>query len=126
MTDADLLSLHSRLLAHLHAGDVLERELRTVLAARPSLQMAWLVDWPTRTEPPYNEKIHTIKEVRALTRMGLKEAKDLVEATSPTSPQPLCVAEEADVALLRAMGATVVFRDGPWPRSPQGDLLLLR
>jgi large subunit ribosomal protein L7/L12 len=54
------------------------------------------------------KKINVIKEVRALTSLGLKEAKDLVEA----APKPVLehvakdVAEKAK-AQLEAVGATV-------------------
>jgi large subunit ribosomal protein L7/L12 len=54
------------------------------------------------------KKINVIKEVRALTSLGLKEAKDLVEA----APKPVIehVAKEAAdkaKAQLEAVGATV-------------------
>jgi len=57
------------------------------------------------------KKIQVIKEVRALTSLGLKEAKDLVEAT----PKPVLekvnkdAAEKAKAALEGA-GATVTLR----------------
>jgi large subunit ribosomal protein L7/L12 len=57
------------------------------------------------------KKIQVIKEVRALTNLGLKEAKDLVEST----PKPVLekvakdVAEKAKEAL-EAAGATVTLK----------------
>ncbi|MDC0722286.1 ribosomal protein bL12 [Nannocystis bainbridge] len=56
-------------------------------------------------------KISVIKEVRAITGLGLKEAKDLVEA-APTLIKA-AVAREAAMAhqeLLHAVGATVELR----------------
>ena len=55
-----------------------------------------------------DKKIQVIKEVRALTSLGLKEAKDLVEA----APKPVLEGVAKDAAesaaeKLRAVGATV-------------------
>jgi large subunit ribosomal protein L7/L12 len=57
------------------------------------------------------KKINVIKEVRALTSLGLKEAKDLVEA----APKPILEAvnkEQADKAkeALEGAGATVTVK----------------
>jgi large subunit ribosomal protein L7/L12 len=57
------------------------------------------------------QKIAVIKEVRALTNLGLKEAKDLVEA----APQPVLEkvkkdAAEAAKASLEGAGATVTLK----------------
>ena len=57
------------------------------------------------------KKIQVIKEVRALTSLGLKEAKDLVEA----APQAILEKVKKDVAekakaQLEAAGATVVIK----------------
>jgi large subunit ribosomal protein L7/L12 len=57
------------------------------------------------------QKIAVIKEVRALTNLGLKEAKDLVEA----APQPVLEkvkkdAAEAAKATLEAAGAKVTLK----------------
>ena len=54
------------------------------------------------------KKINVIKEVRAITGLGLKEAKDLVEA-APTPVRERVTKEEADKikAQLEAAGATV-------------------
>ncbi len=60
---------------------------------------------------PGEKKIQVIKEVRALTSLGLKEAKDLVEA----APKPILekvtkeAAEKAKESL-EAAGATVAVR----------------
>jgi len=54
------------------------------------------------------KKINVIKEVRAVTGLGLKEAKDLVEA-APKAVKEAVSKEEADKikALLEGAGATV-------------------
>ena len=54
------------------------------------------------------KKINVIKEVRAVTGLGLKEAKDLVEA-APKAVKDAVSKEEADKikALLEGAGATV-------------------
>lgn len=54
------------------------------------------------------KKIQIIKEVRALTNLGLKEAKDLVEATPATVLQGVSKEAAADAkARLEAEGAAV-------------------
>jgi large subunit ribosomal protein L7/L12 len=54
------------------------------------------------------KKIQIIKEVRALTNLGLKEAKDLVEATPATVVQGVSKEAAADAkARLEAEGAVV-------------------
>ena len=57
------------------------------------------------------KKINVIKEVRAMTGLGLKEAKDLVEA-APATVKEGCKKEEADEmkAKLEAVGATVEIK----------------
>ena len=57
------------------------------------------------------QKIAVIKEVRSLTSLGLKEAKDLVEA-APTSVLEKVNKEEADKAkaALEGAGATVELK----------------
>ena len=54
------------------------------------------------------QKINVIKEVRAITSLGLKEAKDLVEA-APKAVKESVPKDEADTAAgkLREVGATV-------------------
>ncbi|GAA2130917.1 50S ribosomal protein L7/L12 [Nocardioides bigeumensis] len=58
-----------------------------------------------------DKKINVIKEVRALTSLGLKEAKDLVEAAPKTVLEnaPKEAAEKAKEAL-EAAGATVTLK----------------
>jgi large subunit ribosomal protein L7/L12 len=58
-----------------------------------------------------DKKIQVIKEVRALTSLGLKEAKDLVEAT-PATVLEKAKKEDADKAkeALEAAGATVTIK----------------
>jgi large subunit ribosomal protein L7/L12 len=57
------------------------------------------------------KKINVIKEVRAITSLGLKEAKDLVEA-APTPVREKVTKEEADKikAQLEGAGATVEIK----------------
>jgi large subunit ribosomal protein L7/L12 len=60
---------------------------------------------------PGDKKIHVIKEVRALTSLGLKEAKDLVDS----APKPVLERvpkEQAEAAKekLEAAGATVTIK----------------
>ena len=55
-----------------------------------------------------DKKIEVIKEVRAITGLGLKEAKDLVEAApKPVLEQVAKDAADAAAAKLREAGATV-------------------
>ena len=55
-----------------------------------------------------DKKIQVIKEVRALTNLGLKEAKDLVESTpKPVLEKVTKEAAEKGKAALEAAGATV-------------------
>src|SRR5690606_5341481 len=58
-----------------------------------------------------DKKIHVIKEVRALTSLGLKEAKDLVEAAPKTVLEKVTkeAAEKAKESLEGA-GATVTLK----------------
>jgi large subunit ribosomal protein L7/L12 len=58
-----------------------------------------------------DKKIEVIKEVRALTGLGLKEAKDLVEA-APKAVKEGVNKEEADKikATLEKVGAKVEFK----------------
>jgi large subunit ribosomal protein L7/L12 len=58
-----------------------------------------------------DKKIQVIKEVRALTSLGLKEAKDLVDA-SPKAVLEKVVKEQADKAKaqLEGAGATVTLK----------------
>jgi large subunit ribosomal protein L7/L12 len=58
-----------------------------------------------------DKKIQVIKEVRTLTNLGLKEAKDLVEAT-PATVLEKAKKDDADKAkeALEAAGATVVLK----------------
>jgi large subunit ribosomal protein L7/L12 len=57
------------------------------------------------------KKIQVIKEVRALTSLGLKEAKDLVEATpKPVLEKVTKEAAEKAKAALEGAGATVSLR----------------
>ena len=57
------------------------------------------------------KKINVIKEVRAITSLGLKEAKDLVEGV-PNAVKEGCLKDEAEElkAKLEAAGATVELK----------------
>tara|TARA_R110002072_G_scaffold294581_1_gene464794 strand:- start:240 stop:611 length:372 start_codon:yes stop_codon:yes gene_type:complete len=56
-------------------------------------------------------KIAVIKEVRAITGLGLKEAKDLVEAGGKAVKEGVSKAEADEIkAKLEAAGATVVLK----------------
>jgi large subunit ribosomal protein L7/L12 len=55
-----------------------------------------------------DKKINVIKEVRAVTSLGLKEAKDLVEGAPQVVKEGVTKAEAADIkAKLESAGATV-------------------
>lgn len=58
-----------------------------------------------------DKKINVIKEVRAMTGLGLKEAKDLVES-APATVKEDCKKEEADEmkAKLEEVGASVEIK----------------
>ncbi|HEV8663588.1 MAG TPA: 50S ribosomal protein L7/L12 [Candidatus Methylomirabilis sp.] len=54
------------------------------------------------------KKIQVIKEIRAITGLGLKEAKDLVDGAPKTVKEGVSKQEAADIkAKLEAVGATV-------------------
>jgi len=68
-------------------------------------------DFEVVLEAAGDKKINVIKEVRALTSLGLKEAKDLVEA----APKPVLEGVAKDVAdkakeALEGAGATVTLK----------------
>ena len=57
------------------------------------------------------KKINVIKEVRAITGLGLKEAKDLVEATPKAVKEGVSKDEAAEIKTkLEAAGATVELK----------------
>ncbi|MCF6217107.1 MAG: 50S ribosomal protein L7/L12 [Emcibacter sp.] len=57
------------------------------------------------------KKINVIKEVRAITSLGLKEAKEMVEAVPSTIKEAASKAEAEEVkAKLEAAGATVELK----------------
>ena len=68
-------------------------------------------DFEVVLEAAGDKKINVIKEVRALTSLGLKEAKDLVEAAPKTILENVdkAAADKAKEAL-EAAGATVSFK----------------
>ncbi len=58
-----------------------------------------------------DKKINVIKEVRAVTSLGLKEAKDLVEAAPSNVKEGVSKQEAADIkAKLESAGATVEIK----------------
>ena len=57
------------------------------------------------------QKINVIKEVRAITSLGLKEAKDLVEAAPKAVKEAVSKDDAAKIkAQLEAAGATVEIK----------------
>jgi large subunit ribosomal protein L7/L12 len=68
-------------------------------------------DFEVVLEAAGDKKINVIKEVRALTSLGLKEAKDLVEAAPKTILESVdkAAADKAEEAL-EAAGATVTVK----------------
>ena len=79
-----------------------------LVALLPSAALAdavWLTDVGAN-------KIQVIKEVRAATGLGLKDAKDLVEKKPPVMVKAGLVATEADalIAKLKAVGAKAEMR----------------
>lgn len=57
-----------------------------------------------------DKKINVIKEIRAITGLGLKEAKDLVEAAPKTVKEGVSKSEAEEIKKkLEEAGATVVF-----------------
>ena len=57
------------------------------------------------------KKINVIKEVRTITGLGLKEAKDLVEGAPKVVKEGVAEAEANDIkAKLEAAGATVELK----------------
>jgi ribosomal protein L7/L12 len=57
-----------------------------------------------------DQKIEVIKEVRALTGLGLKEAKDLVEAAPTILKEHVALADAIEIKReLEAAGATVTL-----------------
>ena len=58
-----------------------------------------------------DKKIGVIKEIRAITSLGLKEAKDLVEGAPNTIKEAVSKAEAADIkAKIEAAGGTVEIK----------------
>jgi len=58
-----------------------------------------------------DNKINVIKEVRAITNLGLKEAKDLVEATPKTVKSDVSASEAEEIKKkLEAAGAKVELK----------------
>lgn len=58
-----------------------------------------------------DQKIKVIKEVRAITGLGLKEAKDLVEGAPQTLKEAITKEECADIkAKIEAVGGTVEIK----------------
>jgi len=58
-----------------------------------------------------DKKINVIKEIRAITALGLKEAKDLVEGAPQTVKEGVSKQEAADIkAKIEAAGGTVEIK----------------
>ena len=80
-------------------------------AAAPAEEEAAQDEFDVILEAAGDKKINVIKEVRALTSLGLKEAKDLVEG----APKPVLEKATKDAAdkakeALEAAGATVTLK----------------
>ena len=80
-------------------------------AAGPAEAAEEKTDFEVVLEAAGEKKINVIKEVRALTSLGLKEAKDLVEAAPKTILESVdkAAADKAKEAL-EAAGATVTVK----------------
>jgi large subunit ribosomal protein L7/L12 len=89
------------------------------MAAMPMMQGGAAAAAPAEEQTEFDviitdagpKKIQIIKEVRALTNLGLKEAKDLVEATPATVLQAVSKEAAADAKTrLEAEGAVVQLK----------------
>jgi len=80
-------------------------------AAAPAEEVEEKTSFDVILEAAGDKKIQVIKEVRTLTSLGLKEAKDLVEA-APKAVLEKVTKETADKAkaALEAAGATVSYK----------------
>ena len=85
--------------------------LRRALAARGAAPAEEKTEFTVMLTAVGDKKIEVIKEVRALTGLGLKEAKDLVEA-APKAVKEGVNKEEADKikATLEKVGAKVELK----------------
>ena len=81
-------------------------------AAAPAAAAAEATDFQvTLTEAPADKKIGVIKVVREITGLGLKEAKDLVEAAPKVLKETSPKAEAEDIKKkLEAAGAKVTLK----------------
>lgn len=91
----------------------------TAAAAAPVMMAAAAAAAPEEEKTSFDviledagaNKINVIKEVRAITGLGLKEAKDLVEAGGKAVKEGASKAEAADIkAKLEAAGAKVALK----------------
>ena len=80
-------------------------------AAAPAEEVAEQDEFDVILEAAGDKKIQVIKEVRALTSLGLKEAKDLVDgAPKPVVEKATKEAAEKAAEQLRGAGATVTVK----------------
>jgi len=80
-------------------------------AAAPTEAVEEVTEFSVILEAAGANKINVLKEVRALTGLGLKEAKDLVDAAPKPVKEGIKKEEAADIkAKLEAVGATVSIK----------------
>ncbi len=123
MADLDKLVEELSKLTVIEAAELSKKLEETwgVSAAAPVAVAAVAADAPAQAEEQdsfdvilasYGEKkINVIKEVRAITGLGLKEAKDLVEAAPKTIKEGVGKEEAAELKTkIEAAGATVEIK----------------
>lgn len=81
------------------------------VAAAPAEAAEEVTDFTVTLESAGANKINVLKEVRVITGLGLKEAKDLVDAAPKAIKEGVKKEEAADIkAKLEAAGATVTVK----------------
>ena len=81
------------------------------VAAGPAEAVEEVTEFNVILESAGPNKINVLKEVRTLTGLGLKEAKDLVDAAPKAVKEGVKKEEAADIkAKLEAVGATVTIK----------------
>ena len=81
------------------------------VAAAPTEAAEEVTDFSVILESAGANKINVLKEVRVITGLGLKEAKDLVDAAPKPIKEGVKKEEAADIkAKLEAAGATVTVK----------------
>jgi len=81
------------------------------VAAAPAEAVEEVTEFTVILESAGANKINVLKEVRVITGLGLKEAKDLVDAAPKPVKEAIKKEEAADIkAKLEAVGATVSIK----------------